>query len=64
MNTSISSYNSKAKLNFKPSSSIKFLCSYCKKHVDEKDFVTSFRLQPDNFYLVVTSCRACRDSGI
>ena len=57
-------FDFKTKLNYKPNHPIKFLCSYCKKQVDEKDFVTSFRLQPDNSYLVVTCCRFCRDSGI
>lgn len=64
MSTKSPVLNFKAKLKFKPDLPIKFLCSYCKSEVEEKDFVTSFRLQPDNLYLVVTCCRACRDSGI
>lgn len=39
-------------------------CSYCKRLVESKDFISSFRLQPDGEYVTVQLCRTCRDSGI
>lgn len=39
-------------------------CPFCYRLVESKDFIASFRLQPDGAYTVVRLCRTCRDSGI
>lgn len=41
-----------------------YSCPFCKRQVSPKDWVSSFRLQPDGGYSPVELCRACRDSGI
>ena len=39
-------------------------CPYCKRVVEAKDFVSSFREQQDGSYITVQLCTTCRDSGI
>lgn len=39
-------------------------CPYCQQLGEPKDFLSSFREQPDGTFLTVQLCRTCRDSGL